>query len=74
MTSFNLVIVKVIFFYLFSIISFVSSIKHNNINLLNLNKTSIKLTQHNNHANISQLLDNLLRGYDNSVRPDFGGN
>lgn len=31
-------------------------------------------TQRNIHANISELLDNLLRGYDNSVRPDFGGN
>lgn len=31
-------------------------------------------TQRNNHQNISNLLDNLLRGYDNSVRPDFGGN
>lgn len=30
-------------------------------------------TQRNIHANISELLDNLLRGYDNSVRPDFGG-
>ncbi|XP_068084324.1 gamma-aminobutyric acid receptor alpha-like isoform X2 [Anabrus simplex] len=30
-------------------------------------------SQHNNHRNISELLDNLLRGYDNSVRPDFGG-
>ncbi|XP_015512995.1 gamma-aminobutyric acid receptor alpha-like [Neodiprion virginianus] len=30
-------------------------------------------TQSNNHGNISELLDNLLRGYDNSVRPDFGG-
>lgn len=30
-------------------------------------------TQKNNHQNISNLLDNLLRGYDNSVRPDFGG-
>lgn len=30
-------------------------------------------TQRNIHANISRLLDNLLRGYDNSVRPDFGG-
>ncbi|XP_063224961.1 gamma-aminobutyric acid receptor alpha-like [Bacillus rossius redtenbacheri] len=29
--------------------------------------------QMNSHRNISQLLDNLLRGYDNSVRPDFGG-
>nr|CAD7414897.1 unnamed protein product [Timema cristinae] len=26
----------------------------------------------NNHRNISDLLDNLLRGYDNSVRPNFG--
>lgn len=31
------------------------------------------LTQRNNHANISELLDNLLRGYDNSIRPGFGG-
>lgn len=31
-------------------------------------------TQKNNHQNISLLLDNLLRGYDNSIRPDFGGN
>ena len=30
-------------------------------------------TQSNNHRNISELLDNLLRGYDNSVRPNFGG-
>ncbi|XP_067215820.1 gamma-aminobutyric acid receptor alpha-like isoform X2 [Linepithema humile] len=30
-------------------------------------------TQSNNHGNISDLLDNLLRGYDNSIRPDFGG-
>lgn len=29
--------------------------------------------QRNNHQNISTLLDNLLRGYDNSIRPDFGG-
>ncbi|KAI4477987.1 hypothetical protein M0802_014622 [Mischocyttarus mexicanus] len=37
-------------------------------------KTSMKQrTQSNNHSNISELLDNLLRGYDNSVRPDFGG-
>uniref|UniRef100_A0A182JFV5 Neurotransmitter-gated ion-channel ligand-binding domain-containing protein n=2 Tax=Anopheles atroparvus TaxID=41427 RepID=A0A182JFV5_ANOAO len=34
---------------------------------------AIRLTQRNNHANISELLDNLLRGYDNSIRPDFGG-
>lgn len=31
------------------------------------------LRQNNNHQNISTLLDNLLRGYDNSVRPGFGG-
>nr|CAD7457157.1 unnamed protein product [Timema tahoe] len=31
------------------------------------------LEQMNNHRNISDLLDNLLRGYDNSVRPNFGG-
>ncbi|XP_076295025.1 GABA-gated ion channel isoform X1 [Lasioglossum baleicum] len=37
-------------------------------------KTSTRQrTQSNNHGNISELLDNLLRGYDNSVRPDFGG-
>ncbi|XP_044748312.1 gamma-aminobutyric acid receptor alpha-like [Coccinella septempunctata] len=29
--------------------------------------------QKNNHRNISIILDNLLRGYDNSIRPDFGG-
>ncbi|XP_058788992.1 gamma-aminobutyric acid receptor alpha-like isoform X2 [Phymastichus coffea] len=29
--------------------------------------------QSNNHGNVSELLDNLLRGYDNSVRPDLGG-
>lgn len=33
----------------------------------------MRLTQRNNHANISELLDNLLRGYDNSIRPGFGG-
>lgn len=32
-----------------------------------------KLPQQNNHRNISTLLDNLLRGYDNSIRPGFGG-
>ena len=37
------------------------------------NKGRAKLTQSNNHSNISELLDNLLRGYDNSVRPGFGG-
>lgn len=37
-------------------------------------KTSTRhRTQSNNHSNISELLDNLLHGYDNSVRPDFGG-
>lgn len=35
--------------------------------------TARQRTQSNNHSNISDLLDNLLRGYDNSVRPDFGG-
>ncbi|XP_029667950.1 gamma-aminobutyric acid receptor alpha-like isoform X2 [Formica exsecta] len=35
--------------------------------------TARQRTQSNNHGNISDLLDNLLRGYDNSVRPDFGG-
>lgn len=35
--------------------------------------SSTWLTQSNSHANISNLLDNLLRGYDNSIRPDFGG-
>ncbi|XP_035708501.1 gamma-aminobutyric acid receptor alpha-like isoform X2 [Folsomia candida] len=29
--------------------------------------------KNNNHKNVSELLDNLLRGYDNSIRPDFGG-
>lgn len=38
-----------------------------------INGYSMQLTQRNNHENISELLDNLLRGYDNSVRPDFGG-
>lgn len=33
----------------------------------------MRMTQRNNHANISELLDNLLQGYDNSIRPDFGG-
>ncbi|XP_015834304.1 GABA-gated ion channel isoform X1 [Tribolium castaneum] len=36
-------------------------------------KQSSRAPQMNNHQNISSLLDNLLRGYDNSVRPDFGG-
>ncbi|XP_075213762.1 gamma-aminobutyric acid receptor alpha-like [Lycorma delicatula] len=27
----------------------------------------------NHHKNVSELLDNLLRGYDNSIRPGFGG-
>ncbi|XP_069677742.1 gamma-aminobutyric acid receptor alpha-like [Periplaneta americana] len=34
---------------------------------------ALQTQQFNNHRNISELLDNLLRGYDNSVRPDFGG-
>ncbi|CAG9762963.1 unnamed protein product [Ceutorhynchus assimilis] len=40
--------------------------------LLSLTK-SRRLPQKNNHQNISALLDNLLKGYDNSVRPNFGG-
>ncbi|KAK9731195.1 hypothetical protein QE152_g13845 [Popillia japonica] len=39
---------------------------------LSLTKT-FNPPQKNNHQNISTLLDNLLRGYDNSIRPDFGG-
>ncbi|KAJ8976144.1 hypothetical protein NQ317_018116 [Molorchus minor] len=38
-----------------------------------LESKSSKLPQRNNHQNISCLLDNLLSGYDNSIRPDFGG-
>lgn len=30
-------------------------------------------TQMNTHQNISDILDNLLSGYDNRIRPDFGG-
>ncbi|XP_056645522.1 gamma-aminobutyric acid receptor alpha-like isoform X1 [Diorhabda sublineata] len=40
--------------------------------LVSLSKATIA-PQKNNHQNISLLLDKLLRGYDNSVRPDFGG-
>ncbi|KAK4887223.1 hypothetical protein RN001_003494 [Aquatica leii] len=40
---------------------------------ISLTTKASKLRQRNNHQNISTLLDNLLRGYDNSVRPDFGG-
>lgn len=29
--------------------------------------------QSNSHRDVSDLLDNLLKGYDNSIRPDFGG-
>lgn len=46
------------------------------ISMANTNTISARvmhLTQRNNHANISELLDNLLRGYDNSIRPGFGG-
>ena len=39
----------------------------------NIYGKKILLRQQNNHKNISELLDNLLRGYDNSIRPDFGG-
>jgi hypothetical protein len=31
------------------------------------------MAQFNNHQNISEILDNLMQDYDNSVRPDFGG-
>ncbi|XP_023714026.1 gamma-aminobutyric acid receptor alpha-like isoform X3 [Cryptotermes secundus] len=34
---------------------------------------NLQLAQLNNHRNISEILDGLLRGYDNNVRPDFGG-
>jgi hypothetical protein len=34
---------------------------------------SLDIAQFNNHRNISEILDGLLRGYDNNVRPDFGG-
>lgn len=34
---------------------------------------TVEAPQSNNHKNISDLLDDLLRGYDNSVRPNFGG-
>lgn len=40
--------------------------------LVSLTK-SRKPPQRNNHQNISILLDSLLRGYDNSIRPNFGG-
>ncbi|XP_066154466.1 gamma-aminobutyric acid receptor alpha-like [Euwallacea fornicatus] len=40
--------------------------------LVSLRKSS-SLPQKNNHQNISILLDSLLRGYDNSIRPNFGG-
>ncbi|KAH8259186.1 hypothetical protein KR026_000494 [Drosophila bipectinata] len=43
------------------------------IDSLSHTSSSSRLSQNNNHANISELLDNLLRGYDNSVRPGFGG-
>lgn len=40
---------------------------------ISLKSSTSKPPQSNNHQNISNLLDNLLSGYDNSVRPDFGG-
>ncbi|XP_050299183.1 gamma-aminobutyric acid receptor alpha-like isoform X2 [Anthonomus grandis grandis] len=40
--------------------------------LVSLTK-SRRLPQRNNHKNISGLLDSLLNGYDNSIRPNFGG-
>lgn len=45
----------------------------NNTTKLTAAAPHMRLTQRNNHANISELLDNLLRGYDNSIRPGFGG-
>lgn len=50
----------------------VLKIKHNENTAISvlLNSTG---RQSNSHKNISDLLDNLLRGYDNSIRPDFGG-
>lgn len=42
-------------------------------NAFSLTKPNKIPPQRNNHQNISNLLDNLLRGYDNSIRPDFGG-
>nr|CAI5860492.1 unnamed protein product [Callosobruchus analis] len=33
---------------------------------------AVRVAQKNNHQNISILLDSLLSGYDNSIRPDFG--
>lgn len=53
------------------IIVFIVLISLSNTNMA-ITKT-MHMTQHNNHANISELLNNLLRGYDNSVRPGFGG-
>lgn len=41
--------------------------------LIEVTQNAVAKPQRNNHQNISTLLDNLLRGYDNSVRPDFGG-
>ncbi|GLV35752.1 Glycine receptor [Carabus blaptoides fortunei] len=41
--------------------------------LIEVTEFAVAKPQRNNHQNISMLLDNLLRGYDNSVRPDFGG-
>lgn len=40
---------------------------------VSLNRSQQSKPQRNNHQNISTLLDNLLSGYDNSIRPDFGG-
>jgi hypothetical protein len=41
--------------------------------LLEIQSSTNGAKQFNSHNNISELLDNLLRGYDNSVRPNFGG-
>ncbi|XP_060531978.1 gamma-aminobutyric acid receptor alpha-like isoform X2 [Cylas formicarius] len=48
---------------------FISLKCSSSVSLTKLNR----IPQRNNHQNISSLLDNLLRGYDNSIRPDFGG-
>lgn len=42
-------------------------------NIFTATHTKKPTKQTNNHKNISSLLNNLLQGYDNSIRPDFGG-
>lgn len=46
---------------------------YGSVSVQNNSRALLYNKQRNIHANISELLDNLLRGYDNSVRPDFGG-